>query len=180
MLRATDEAVRFAGGEGLPPGGVRDVVVSLGGFQFIEDPLPKALSAARAALRPGGRLVIWVYALEGNELYVRAVQALRTVTTRLPHAALSALCGFLNVCVDVYIAACRFLPLPMRDYMRNTLARVSRDKRRLTIYDQLNPTYARYYREDELRALLEAAGFEDVALHHRRGYSWTAVGTRPA
>jgi len=171
--------ILHAAGDALPPRGDRDFVVSIGVIQFIEDPLP-TLSAARAALRPGGRLVIWVYALEGNELYVRAVQALRTVTTRLPHAALSALCGFLNVCVDVYIAACRFLPLPMRDYMRNTLARVSRDKRRLTIYDQLNPTYARYYREDELRALLEAAGFEDVALHHRRGYSWTAVGTRPA
>jgi hypothetical protein len=128
----------------------------------------------------GGQLVIWVYGVEGNEIYVATVTALRAVTTRLPHFALALLCSALALLVDVYIAACRWLPLPMRDYMRNTLARVSRDKRKLTIYDQLNPTYAKYYRADELKSLLERAGFEDVRLHNRRGYSWTAAGRRPA
>lgn len=171
--------ILHAAGAALPARGDRDFVISIGVIQFIEDPLP-TLAAARAALRPGGRLVIWVYAVEGNRLYVRLVKMLRAITTRLPHAVLAALCSVLAVLVDAYIVACRWLPLPMRDYMRNTLARVSRDKRKLTIYDQLNPTYARYYRAEELRALLEAAGFVDVGLYHRRGYSWTAIGTRPA
>jgi len=171
--------VLHAPGDELPPGRDLDFVISIGVVQFIADPLP-TLAAARAALRPGGRLVIWVYGVEGNELYVAMVMALRTITTRLPHFALALLCSALGVLVDVYIAACRWLPLPMRDYMRNTLARVSRDKRKLTIYDQLNPTYAKYYRADELRSLLERAGFENVRLHNRRGYSWTAAGTRPA
>ena len=90
-------------------------------------------------------MLIWVYGKEGNEFYVSFVKAVRAVTTRLPHAALAALCSALNLLVDVYIFACRWLPLPMRDYMRGTLARVSREQRKLTIYDQLNPTYARYY-----------------------------------
>jgi SAM-dependent methyltransferase len=171
--------ILHAPGDAVPAGRELDFVISIGVIQFIRDPLP-TLTAARAALRPGGRLVIWVYGVEGNELYVPMVKALRAITTRLPHFALALLCSVLAVLVDIYIAACRWLPLPMRDYMRNTLARVSRDKRKLTIYDQLNPTYARYYREDELRALLEGAGFEEVRLHHRRGYSWSAVGTRPA
>lgn len=47
------------------------------------------------------------------------------------------------------------------------------------IYDQLNPAYAKYYRRDEARALLEDAGFQDVRLHHRHGYSWTVLGTHP-
>lgn len=171
--------ILHAPGDAVPGGRDLDFVISIGVIQFIRDPIP-TLEAARDALRPGGRLVIWVYAVEGNALYVGVVKALRAVTTRLPHFALAALCSFLTVLVDLYIAACRFLPLPMRDYMRNTLARVSRDKRKLTIYDQLNPTYAKYYRRDELQALLERAGFEDVRLHHRRGYSWSAAGTRPA
>jgi len=165
-------------GEAVPSGRGLDFVVSIGVLQFIEDPLP-TLEAARNALRPGGRLIVSVYAVEGNELYVRLVQALRVVTTRLPHRALAALSSVLAVCVDVYMAACRWLPLPMRDYLRNTFSRVERDKRRLTIYDQLNPTYARYYRAAELRALLEAAGFGDVRLHHRRGATWTALGVKP-
>jgi SAM-dependent methyltransferase len=165
-------------GDAVPAGRGLDFAVSIGVIQFIRDPLP-TLKAAREALRPGGKLVIWVYGREGNRLYVAAVQALRAVTTRLPHAVLAALCSVLTRLVDVYIFACRWLPLPMREYMRNTLSRVSRDQRKLTIYDQLNPSYARYYGAGEVREMLERAGFRDVRLHHRRGYSWTALGVRP-
>jgi SAM-dependent methyltransferase len=166
-------------GEDTPAGRELDFAVSIGVIQFIRDPLP-TLEAAREALRPGGKLVIWVYGREGNELYVAVVQALRAVTTRLPHFGLAAVCNALTLLVDAYIFACRWLPLPMRDYMRNTLSRVSREHRKLTIYDQLNPSYAKYYRREEVREMLERAGFRDVRLHHRRGYSWTAVGARPA
>jgi SAM-dependent methyltransferase len=164
-------------GEALPAGRELDYVTSIGVLQFIPDPQP-VLRAAHEALRPGGRVIVWVYGVEGNGAYLALVRTLRVVTTRLPHAALSALCSLLNACLDVYLLLCRWLPLPLRDYARNTLARVSRDKRRLTIYDQLNPSYAKYYTRDEARALLERAGFRDVRLHHRRGYSWTAMGVK--
>jgi SAM-dependent methyltransferase len=166
-------------GEEVPPGRDLDFVLAVGVIQFIVDPLP-TLRAAYDALRPGGRLFLWVYAKEGNGFYVALVSALRQVTLRLPHAALDGLCSLLTVLVDIYIAACRWLPLPMRDYMRNTLARVSRENRKLTIYDQLNPRYVRYHRADEVRELFESAGFCDVRLHHRRGYSWSALGVKPA
>lgn len=166
-------------GEALPAGRAFDLVVSIGVVQFIEDPQP-VLRAALRALRPGGRLVIWVYGREGNGLYLALLGALRTVTTRLPHRALDLVCRGLDRGLDLYLAACRIAPLPMRDYLANTFARLSRPKRRLTIYDQLNPSYVRYYRGHEVRALLERVGFEGVRLHHRRGYSWTALGRKPA
>ncbi|MFQ5417403.1 MAG: class I SAM-dependent methyltransferase [Myxococcota bacterium] len=171
--------ILHASGESLPTDRGLDFVVSVGVIQFIVDPLP-TLKAARSALRPGGRVFVWVYGLEGNRLYVSGVRALRAITTRLPHAVLDVLCGLLNGCVGLYIRACRWLPLPMRDYMRHTLRQVSPAIRRLTIYDQLNPTYARYYRGEELRSLLEEAGFRDVRLYHRRGYSWSATGEKPS
>ncbi|MBW2667673.1 MAG: class I SAM-dependent methyltransferase [Deltaproteobacteria bacterium] len=171
--------VVHATGEDVPVDRGFDFVVSIGVIQFIEDPLP-TLQAACRALRPGGRLLIWVYGKEGNELYVGFVKVVRAVTTRLPHAALALVCSALNLLVDIYLFACRWLPLPMRAYMRGTLARVSREQRKLTIYDQLNPSYARYYLGPEVKALLERAGFSDVQLYHRRGYSWTAMGVRPA
>ena len=166
-------------GEALPAGRDLDLVVSIGVLQFIEDPQP-ILRAALAALRPGGRVVVWVYGREGNTAYLALLHALRAVTTRLPHALLSALCSALNVGLDVYLFACRYLPLPLRNYMRNTLARVSRNKRKLTIYDQLNPSYVRFYDRAEVREMLERAGFGHIALHHRRGYSWTALGVKPS
>jgi hypothetical protein len=51
--------------------------------------------------------------------------------------------------------------------------------RRVVIYDQLNPAYAKYYRRGEAEALLASQGFTDVKLHHRHGYSWTVLGMKP-
>jgi SAM-dependent methyltransferase len=168
--------ILHAPGEALPAGLGLDFVTAIGVIPFVRDPAP-LLAAARAALRPGGRLVVWVYGVEGNRVYLGLLRLLRPVTTRLPHAWLDALCRGLDALLGAYIALCRWLPLPLRDYARHTLARVSRDKRRLTLYDQLNPTYVRFYRGDELRELLAAAGFREIRLHHRRGYSWTAVAS---
>jgi hypothetical protein len=152
-------------------------VFSIGVIQFIADPQP-TLRAAHAALRPAGKLVIWVYGKEGNGAYLFFLNALRAFTTRLPQKALAALCQILTVLVDAYGLACRVLPLPLRSYVLGTLTRVSRSDRTLTIYDQLNPTYVRYYAGGEVVAMLEEAGFVDVSLHHRRGYSWTALATK--
>lgn len=171
--------ILHARGDAIPPGLELDFVISIGVIQFIRDPLP-TLRAAREALRPGGRIVIWVYGREGNGAYLALLAALRVVTTRLSHAALAGLCHVLVGALDLYTLACRALPLPLRDYLVNTLSRVSRRERMLTVYDQLNPSYVEFYRRDEVERLLESAGFENVQLHHRRGYSWTALGVKPS
>jgi SAM-dependent methyltransferase len=165
-------------GEALPSGRELDYVFAIGVIQFIPDPSP-VVRAMRAALRPGGRAIVWVYAAEGDAFYRALLRALRGFTTRLPHPLLSALCSALTLVLSVYVWACRWLPLPMHGYARSVLSRLSWQKRKLTIYDQLNPSYVRFYTRSELRELLERGGFVDVRLHDRHGYSWTAIGTRP-
>jgi SAM-dependent methyltransferase len=165
-------------GDELPPGGDLDFVVSIGVIHHIPDPLP-VLQAARAALKPGGRVLIWVYGREGNAAYLAAAQPLRAITRRLPHAALWALSWLLWLPLRVYGAVSRVLPLPLAHYFREHLLKLSPRQQVLTIYDQLNPAYAKYYRRTEVEELLAAAGFEQVALHHRHGYSWTALAVRP-
>jgi hypothetical protein len=106
------------------------------------------------------------------------LKLLRVVTRRLPHPVIFALLRLLDFPVRVYIAACRRAPLPMRLYFTQVLGRFDDKVRRLTLYDQLNPVYARYYRREEAEALLRGAGFADVRSHHRHGYSWAVVGTK--
>ncbi len=48
-----------------------------------------------------------------------------------------------------------------------------------TIYDQLNPHYAKYYRRQEAIDLLKKAGFKNVKTYHRGNYSWTILGEKP-
>jgi len=155
-----------------------DYVFSIGVLHHVVDPAP-IIRRALAALKPGGHMLVWVYGHEGNEAYLRFATPLRRLTKTLPDPLLVALSHLLMLPLDLYILLCHFLPLPMRDYMCGHLGKLDRLNRRITIFDQLNPAYAKYYPEAEARALLEDAGFIDVHLRHRHGYSWTVVGTKP-
>lgn len=165
-------------GDELPPNQELDLIVSMGVLHHIPDPEP-VVAAAYEALKPGGHMLVWLYGREGNETYLRLVEPLRAVTKCLPHMLLAGICSVLNVFLDGYILLCRVFPLPMRKYMSNVLARFPRSVRYLTIYDQLNPAYAKYYRKSEAEALLSQAGFAEVETYHRHGYSWTVVGKKP-
>lgn len=183
-LRGNTEDVRdrvtlIAGrGEALPPGLDLDYVFIIGTLQHIPDPAP-TIRAAYEALRPGGRIVIWTYSLEGNRLYLVFVRLLRALVSPLPYSLLYRLCGGLNLLLDLYMLAARVLPLPLRSYLRDTLSQSDRDQRKVTIYDQLNPTFVRYYTRRSLSDLLAGAGFAGTELYHRRRYSWSARAERP-
>lgn len=167
-----------APGQQLPSDLCLDLVVSIGVVHHIPEPAP-VIEAAYRALRPGGHLVVWLYGQEGNETYLRFAEPLRRVTTRLPHSALNLLSWAMTHALNLYIAVCRFVPLPMHQYMRHVLKEFTFSVRKLTIYDQLNPSFARYYTRSEAVSLLRDAGFQHVQAHHRHGYSWTVMAEKP-
>jgi SAM-dependent methyltransferase len=165
-------------GEQIPADDPFDFILSLGVIHHIPDPFP-TMRAAWRALKPGGQIIVWLYAQEGNELYLAISRPLRSITTRLPHAALAGLAWIIAILMTPYAWLCRIAPLPLRDYMRRVFPNLSPAHRQLIVYDQLNPAYAKYYTAAEARDLLESAAFESVRLWWRHGYSWTVVGERP-
>lgn len=175
--RASKVEVIRGDGMAIPQARNFDLVISIGVLHHVENPGP-IVDAARRALRPGGTMMVWLYGREGNGTYLAVVEPLRALTKRMPHRLLALLCHVLDFVAMGYTAVSRVVPLPMRQYMQTVYCRLASDKRRLVIYDQLNPAYAKYYREDEARALLENNGFSNVRTHHRHGYSWSVVGTR--
>jgi 2-polyprenyl-3-methyl-5-hydroxy-6-metoxy-1,4-benzoquinol methylase len=164
-------------GDQLPAGSDFDFVFMIGVLHHIPDP-DAAVRASYAALRPGGQLAVWIYGREGNTPYLIAATILRSFTRWMPHRALAAFVGLLYPIVWCYMAGCRRLPLPLAPYMRRVMEPLTPAKRRVVIYDQLNPAYAKYYTREEARDVLERNGFSEVHLHHRHGYSWTMVGTK--
>jgi len=155
-----------------------DYVLSIGVIHHIPDP-SSAIRAAYDALKPGGRLFVWVYGHEGNNGYLAVRSMLRRVTTRLPHVCLTIVVWILYAALAAYRFLAALLPLPLRGYIENVLWPMTPANRRLVIYDQLNPAYAKYYRQHEVRALLEDQGFIHVILHNRHGYSWSVIGEKP-
>ncbi len=169
-----------ARGEDIPAGAALDIVLSIGVLQFIPDPKP-VVDAAYRALKPGGVMFAWLYAKEGNKTYLMVARALRLFTRWLPHWALDLFVRVVYLPLVVYIFVCRVVPAPwpLRDYVTNVLAKFSPAKRRLVIYDQLNPSHAIYHTREEALAILADSGFVEVRVHHRRGYSWSVIGVKP-
>lgn len=175
-IAARVRVLRCAGDE-LPADVSADLALSIGVLHHIPDPAP-VVACVREALAPGGRFLVWLYGREGNGLYLALVLPLRALTRRLPHPLLAAVVWLLYAGLVAYRGLCRVVRLPLKDYLDNVLFRMTPDKRRLVIYDQLNPAYAKYYSRDEAVALLESQGFRNVRAAARRGYSWTVVGEK--
>lgn len=173
--RADRVKVIHGDGTAIPQTKSFDLVTSIGVLHHVENPEP-IIEAARSALKPGGRIFIWLYGREGNEAYLALVRPLRAITKQMPHRLLAALSYIMDAVVMAYTAASRVAPLPLRHYLQTVYSQLAPDKRRLVIYDQLNPAYAKYYLESEARNLLEQNGFRNVRIHHRHGYSWSVIG----
>lgn len=154
-----------------------DYVVSFGVIHHIPHPAA-TMRAIHASLKEGGKAIIWLYGKEGNGLYLLFVQPLRLITKRLPHTVLHGLSKVLDFFLSRYIWLCRHFKLPMRDYMINVVGKWTPHIRLVTIYDQLNPAYAKYYTKDEALRLMKDAGFKSVSINHRHGYSWTVIGEK--
>jgi SAM-dependent methyltransferase len=154
-----------------------DFAISIGVIEFISQP-GDTISQCYDALRPGGEIFLWLCAHEGNELYLKFVKPLRKITTFVPHIFLSGIVQLLYLVLYAYRLIGQILPLPLMKYLDNVWWPMSSRKRRLVIYDQLNPTYFKYYKKHEALALLETAGFKDIEIHHRHGYSWSVKGRK--
>jgi len=165
-------------GDKLPHDVSLDYVFSIGVLHHIPDPQP-VVEAVFRALRPGGHFLIWLYGKEGNKPYLMFLLPLRAVAKHLPHFVLAALVWFLYYPLLLYTRLCHLLALPLKHYFSSIFEKMSPEKRRLIIYDQLNPSYAKYYTRNEAEKLLLDANFENVRVHHRHGYSWTVIGTKP-
>ena len=154
-----------------------DIAISIGVIEFISEPAD-TIRRCYDALKPGGEIFLWLCAHEGNELYLSFVKPMRKITTFLPHSALITLCFLLYMVLYVYRLIGQLFPLPLMEYLDNVWWPMTPRKRRLVIYDQLNPTYFKYYKKNEAVTLLEVAGFSNVEIHHRHGYSWSIKGSK--
>ena len=154
-----------------------DMAISIGVVEFISEPAD-TIRRCFDALKPGGEIFLWLCAHEGNELYLTFVKPLRKITTFLPHVLLLGVVHLLYMVLCTYRFVGQVIPLPLMKYLNSVWWPMTPRKRRLVIYDQLNPTYFKYYKKPEAVALLEAAGFQDVEIHHRHGYSWSVKGRK--
>ncbi|MFI5396494.1 MAG: class I SAM-dependent methyltransferase [Candidatus Binatia bacterium] len=156
-----------------------DVVYSIGVLHHTDDPRASFMNIARH-VKPGGRMIVWVYAYEGNFLTRAVVEPLkRLVYGRWPKRVLLALSYVITAALYLPAYTIYLLPLRFLPYFRylSNFRRLSYTRNMLNVFDKLNAPQTVFLRREEVADWF-ARGFTDVHLSHYAGVSWRASGTR--
>lgn len=164
-----------------------DDVVSFGVLHHLPDP-ESGFGTVRRLARPGGRVLVYLYhAFEGQPVKRagRVVfDAMRRVTTRLPHAAMRPLAHVMGAAFTVaFVVPARMLrrrpsgrrlaaALPFASYVDLPFRVIVNDQ-----FDRFATPIENRYRRAEVEAWFERAGLEDIRILGNGG--WRAAGLVP-
>jgi len=150
-----------------------DLAFSIGVIHHLERP-ERALERMVRAVKPGGRVLIWVYGRENNGWLVSVLDPSRRVLfSRLPIGVAHHL--------SLYPAALLWLLLRLGvrpiEYFR-LAAKFDFAHLRSIVFDQMLPRVAHYWPRETVARMMAEAGLEDVSLTWVNQMSWSAIGTR--
>jgi SAM-dependent methyltransferase len=150
-----------------------DIAFSIGVIHHLEFPT-RALTAMVRAVKPGGRVAIWVYGRENNRWLIRFLNPVRSAMfSRLPVAWVHHLSFYPTVLLWLLLRA----GLRPISYFR-LIATFSFPHLRSIVFDQMLPRVANYWSHDEVDALMREAGLQDITLDWVNEMSWAAIGTK--
>ena len=149
-----------------------DLCFSIGVIHHLEHPR-LAVEKLLQTLRPGGKLVVWLYGYEGNELYLRFFRPLHPLLRRLPPALVHTLAYLASAPLFLGLK----LPVAKSEYLDLVRHFPFRHLHKI-VFDQLLPDIAHYYRRHEVEALFAGLDWAKLEIHHNRGYSWTVIGEK--
>jgi SAM-dependent methyltransferase len=150
-----------------------DIAFCIGVVHHLADPVGAVRSLA-SLVKPGGRVLIWVYGREGNEKLLSFLEPTRKITARVPMTVVSVISWVLTVPLFLYLKT----PVHKSQYLR--LASTFRFWHlRSIVLDQLLPRIANYWTEDEARQVSADAGLLDIITTSVNGMSWSVLGTKP-
>lgn len=164
-----------------------DVAFSVGVLHHTLEP-ERCFRELVLAVRPGGRVVAWVYGRENNGWIIHGVNPLReAITSRLPHAWVYQL-SKIPAALLVAIGRGVYRPLSSvsageRLYYQKYINHVTRFPWREVhsiVHDHLTPPIAHYIPEHEFRSWFAAAGLESVEVGWHNENSWRGTGLVPA
>jgi SAM-dependent methyltransferase len=152
--------------------GTFDRVTCIGVLHHLAEP-ENALRRMWSCVAPGGDLVLWCYAKEGNRLMLPVIQSFRAMGSRLP---ISVTHGVAKAVTALAWPAIRTIPF-RTDYYRR-LRTLSFKNVESIIFDQMLPHIAHYWTRADMERL---AGLLDGGRPHIefvQGNSWHANITR--
>jgi SAM-dependent methyltransferase len=151
-----------------------DIAFSIGVVHHLSDPDAAVARLARA-VKPGGKVLVWLYGRENNGWIVYFFNPLRrALFSRLPLSFVHGLSWPLTAALWGMLR----IGLPPGAYYR-LIAGFSFSHLRAIVFDHMIPRIALYYTRAEAEALLTRAGLIDVRATWVNENSWSVVGRKP-
>ena len=148
--------------------GTFDRVTCIGVLHHLADP-ENALLKMWSCVAPGGDLVLWCYAKEGNRALLPVIQAFRAIGSKAPIGVTHAIAKGVTA---LAWPAIRFLPF-RTDYYR-TLRTLSFGNVESIIFDQMLPRIAHYWTRADMERLTGLLAGGRPTIEFVQGNSWHA------
>lgn len=151
-----------------------DIAISIGVIHHLKDP-KLALQNLVGSLKSGGKLLIWVYSREGNEIVVKFINPIRKlITSKAPVKTAYFLSYFFSVPLYIFLKIFR----PKNRYL-NQLKNFKFWHMHSIVFDQLIPEIANYWTKKQVEELMEGLCFKEFNVSRPpNGQGWTGIGIK--
>jgi SAM-dependent methyltransferase len=158
-----------------------DIVYSIGVVHHTQDPEATVRNLMRL-VKPGGKLVIWVYGLEGNFWTRLLVEAPKRLYGWMPRrllwwASLALTAAIYPVVYTVYTLP--LTGLPFYDYFRSW-RRLSFVRNCTNVFDKLNAPTTHFIKRTDIDRWFSGTPFPDVRVSDWCRLSWRICATKSA
>jgi SAM-dependent methyltransferase/uncharacterized protein YbaR (Trm112 family) len=166
--------------------GVFDFAYSIGVLHHLPNP-QDGFRRILPAVRPGGKVSIWVYGLREMRWWYRLshLTFLRGIAPRLPRWLQYCLSVLIAGCLEITIwLPCRWLSrfsggqsivkrIPLGDACRRSFRAKIR-----SVFDRVQPPVTHFHTAHELDGWFKEAGFMNIAILNKEGRGWIAAGEK--
>lgn len=149
-----------------------DISFSIGVIHHLAEPR-KAVNELVKATKKGGKVIIWVYGYEGNELIVRYINPIRIITSRLPLKIVHILAYFMTIPIYSYTRLYNSKNLYFKQLSSFKFWHI-----KSIIFDQLIPRIANYWKREQAKELFENQGLKNINVYRVNNNSWTVIGVK--
>ena len=155
-----------------------DVVYSVGVVHHTTDP-DRTVAHLASLVKPGGRLILWVYAAEGNWINQHLLEPVKSLLIgRLPRAAVNLLAHVLTAALYPPVYSLYLLPLtglPFYEYFQN-FRKLGYARNHLNVFDKLNAPTTHFITRAQAEAWTR--DLSDAHISPYMGVSWRVSGRR--
>lgn len=162
-----------------------DIVYAIGVLHHTDNP-DEAFRNMVKHCRSGGRIIVWVYAHEGNSLHRLLLEPLKVLLIHhLPRTVVLWIACIFTSLLYIPISTIYLITpapigkrlLPFYEYFKNW-RRLPYQRNLLNVFDKLNAPQTHFIPEAQIRTWFSPEAFTDVHISRYKGVSWRGSGTK--